>query len=352
MRTASVRTIGNSMQGRENNFDVIRFFAALFVIYAHAFPLSGGDEQTGFLWKIFDYHESMGSYGVYIFFTLSGFLITMSFLSKPKPRTYLKARALRILPAFELAILLSVFLLGPLVTTLSTGDYFLHPDTYKYLSNLFVFPVNFIQTLPGVFATNPFPGAVNGSLWTIPMEVVFYFFILFLGMLGWLRRKRVVLGLCILGVVAFLVSQQLLGYEGLGRYVTLALTLFIPFSFGMVLYLFKDHIPLRGVYALIALAGLILCLRFFENQVLVNLFAAYLILYIGLSRRARLYRFARFGDLSYGLYVFAFPVQQAVSYFMGRGVTPLSNFIISAIIVAVLAFLSWHLVEKRFLRLK
>lgn len=346
------RTVGNSLRGRENNFDFIRFIAAVLVIYSHAFPLTGGDEKSGIVYMLLAYDDSMGSFGVNIFFILSGFLVTMSYMRTQNVRTFLKARALRILPAFEVVVLFSVFILGPIVTALSAGEYFTSAGTYQYLANLLVFPVNFIQSLPGVFVDNPFSLAVNGSLWTIPIEVVFYFVVLFSGLLGWLKKKNIFLIFAAICAAAFIGSELFLGYAGAGRYITLLLKLAIPFAFGMLLYLFRDKVPLRGLYAIIALVGLLLCCRFFENQIVVNLFLSYLILYVGLSQRFRLYKFAKHGDLSYGLYLFAFPVQQAVTHFGGAGVTPAVNFVLSLVITAVLAFFSWHLVEKRFLKLK
>lgn len=108
--------------------------------------------------------------GVVIFFSISGYLITASWSRTKNPISYLAARSLRIFPAL-VVVLVCMLVVGPLVTTLTTSAYFDHPATWSYLSHIILRPQ---YELPGVWATQPYPNAVNGSLWTLPAEFFCY----------------------------------------------------------------------------------------------------------------------------------------------------------------------------------
>ncbi|MEO8137438.1 MAG: acyltransferase family protein, partial [Betaproteobacteria bacterium] len=161
-----------------NNFHLIRLGAALLVLFAHSFHLlqRAGDEPIGrwFIWL------DASMLGVITFFFVSGFLIARSWDTRRSLREFLAARALRILPALWVVILVCVFWVGPMVTTLPLAGYFGERDTWRYLI-LNALLLTYYK-LPGVFQSNPVPG-INGALWTIPLEVVMY---IILGALGWL----------------------------------------------------------------------------------------------------------------------------------------------------------------------
>jgi peptidoglycan/LPS O-acetylase OafA/YrhL len=164
-----------------NSFDFARISAALLVLYSHAFAIGGAPEPTiaGFC--------SLGSLGLFIFFSISGYLVSMSWLSDGSGVRFAIRRALRIFPALTVVILLSTFVLGPIVTTVPMQVYLHHPATYRYLANIGLYVSYY---LPGSFEHVPIPNAVNGSLWSLPVEVLMY---IILGGLGWtsLLRKRV-----------------------------------------------------------------------------------------------------------------------------------------------------------------
>jgi peptidoglycan/LPS O-acetylase OafA/YrhL len=133
---------------RDNNFDFLRQFAAFCVIVGHSQSL-------------------VSTFGVQIFFAVSGFLVTESWLRGPKIGSFLKKRTSRIFPGLMVCILLTALVMGPLLTRLPVGEYFDHPGTLLYLKNIFLSPVYF---LPGLFEGNTYPNAVNGSLWSLPVE--------------------------------------------------------------------------------------------------------------------------------------------------------------------------------------
>ena len=147
---------------RDNVFDVLRLAAAMAVLFSHCYPLTGRDEPvlgvTG---------ETLGDIGVSVFFAISGFLVTRSFMLDSRPRAFAAKRALRLLPALIVCVWLLALVLGPLTTTLPLSDYLTTPQTWIYplRSSLLV---TFAGHLPGVFGSNPLPDAVDGSLWTAP----------------------------------------------------------------------------------------------------------------------------------------------------------------------------------------
>lgn len=332
----AIPTLGDLCQGRANNFDFLRFMAALFVILSHSTPLTGlkipeplTNETTG--------QMSFGRLGVIIFFFLSGFLITGSFMNSRSLVGYLKARALRIFPGLFTVLLLSIVVLGPLVTNLPLGEYFGSRRTWDYLlSNMTLYNIQY--DLPGVFTNNAYPGAVNGSLWTLPLEVFYYLVVAALGITGLLKWRPVV-------ILLILVA---LNTGGGGFYRDM----FPFFGAGMVFYLYRNQIPYSGRLALLSAACLVVAARVGGLNDAMLLFGAYLVFWVAFNRRLPLSRFARFGDFSYGLYIYAFPVQQTISYLYGGPMDRWLHFALAVPATVVCAALSWHLVEKHFLKLK
>lgn len=149
---------------RENNFGVIRLLGALVVIIGHMYTLVG-QAVPSILWN------TVNSLGVAIFFCIGGYLITLSWLREPNFIRYMVKRVFRIFPLLIVCVLITVFVLGPLLTDLSVGEYFSHPLTWAYLKNM---ALNINYALPGVFTDNIIANSVNGSIWCLPVELVLY----------------------------------------------------------------------------------------------------------------------------------------------------------------------------------
>lgn len=149
---------------RENNFGVMRLIGAVMVIWGHMYVLTGQTPPM-FMW------ESIHGFGVAAFFAIGGYLITKSWMHRPVFKEYLIKRVFRIFPALIVCVLLTVFVVGPLMTSLPLKEYFCNPLTWKYLLNGVLY-VNHL--LPGVFENNIASSAVNGSLWCLPVEFLMY----------------------------------------------------------------------------------------------------------------------------------------------------------------------------------
>ena len=170
--------------GRVNNFDAVRLLAAAVVIFGHAHPLTNTPSPALL-------GNSVQALAVKIFFVISGYLIFTSWTLEPSLPRYLRKRSLRIFPALIAICLVSALLLGPALTTLPLGDYFSSPGTYYYFKNALLSPV---YDLPGLFQDNTYPVAVNGSLWSLPVEFAMYLALPAVCAIGYALRARWFLG--------------------------------------------------------------------------------------------------------------------------------------------------------------
>jgi peptidoglycan/LPS O-acetylase OafA/YrhL len=319
------------MENRDNNFNALRFWAATAVVWAHSYPLSAGQPDP--LDVLTGHQADIGAIAVAAFFAISGYLITQSYQRTQSPIRYSWARSLRIFPALIVVLFLTAFLLGPVVTQLPLREYFSDRHTYTYiLKNIPVFQNQY--NLPGVFAENPYPDSVNGSLWTLPPEFRCYVIILAIGMLS-LLRVSVILTTMALAIIA----GKLAGTEWRLTLCFLSGSLFL----------------LSGARPSKALSGI--CAVVLVGSIFVGMFklalataGAYLVLSCGLAGFKIPYP-SRYGDLSYGIYIYAFPVQQTLAHLLGP-VPWIIGLAISLPIIFVLAGLSWRLIEAPALKLK
>ncbi len=321
-----------------NNFDFIRVLAAFCVLVSHQFALSGSTEPAPL-----PFH-SWGGIGVLAFFVVSGFLVAMSWESDPHPIRFALRRALRIWPAWIVVTAVSALLLGPLVTALSVEEYFSSSVTWSYFLQL-VFSTK--DTLPGVFETNPFRLVVNGSLWTLPIELQLYGLLLVAGVATLLRRRWVVLAAVILSAFYYFAVVDV----ETNRKWTREFSLF--FSSGVCLFLFRDfwRPRLLSISCCLLVASIGLWSSGFKYAAIFVL-APMLLIAFGLSSWPVLRRFGRYGDVSYGLYIYAFPVQQTLIYLTDNTLPVTPGILLSLVVTLIFAFLSCHLVERPALRWK
>lgn len=330
------------MERRHNNLDIMRLVAAIFVIFSHAFPIVGTAEPRSFLNPT---GHSWGNLGVLVFFSISGYLIAGSWAKDPVIRRYWAKRALRLWPGLLVATVMSVWVLGPFFTNLTLAEYFSSPATWLYpIQELLLFTPAWFEPA-GVFAENPITD-INASLWTLPIEVACYFGLTALFLL---RLARPVLVLTGTVVFAFLGAEELQGFFGLelpaSSQVTQAATFTATFLCGTVLFLLKGKLPLNVPIALIGMSFAV-ALGFTPfGALLAPFLVAYAVLAVGLKAPVIPLGRLRGWDLSYGTYIFAFPVEQAVRSATGTD-SPWFLAVISTSIVLPLAALSWRFVEQ------
>ncbi|MDB5424480.1 MAG: acyltransferase 3 [Phenylobacterium sp.] len=308
-----------------NSFDLLRLAAAIAVIYDHVAPLSGRPVQRLF-------STSAAELGVGVFFVISGYLVAASWRRAPDLRRFLGKRLLRIEPALIVSLAVTALVLGAFATSLPLADYLRTPAVWLYVvRNALLYPVTY--ALPGVFAHNPLPDQVNGALWTLRLEFTCYLGLAALGLAGLLTR-RVVAGLAGAAAAVFGVLHVLrpdLAAEGPLRLAGIAAMFGFLFLAGAFLNLRDKPVP---AWAAIASAPLILTPLWILGLPAV-------VVAVGSLRSVRLP-----GDISYGLYIYAFPLQQILA---GAGHL---SFAASLAVTAPFAIASWLLVEKPALRLK
>jgi peptidoglycan/LPS O-acetylase OafA/YrhL len=348
MSRLTFQVVGDS---RDNNFDFLRFLMASMVIYAHSFAvlyngtLKGNDPLN----RLTKWQVGYGGLAVQCFFLMSGYLVTRSWFYSSGWRDYARKRILRILPGLIATLLFCVFVIGPLASSLSTPAYFTNLKTYRFLGILFFVHIKANDRLPGVFTQNPMPGSVNGPLWSIRYEAICYVLVAVLGLLGTYRKPARVIALC---AVCFAVSVlNRIGVFHMGEFDQFP-NLATYFLLGALCYLFRERVPYsHGLFALSVLA-LVVSASFGLLPYVQPLFAAYALFYVAFSRGLRLLHFARFGDLSYGVYIYGLPIQQILIEYFPGAFTANTHFLASLLVTCGCAALSWHYIELPFLRLK
>jgi peptidoglycan/LPS O-acetylase OafA/YrhL len=340
--------------GHENNFDFIRWLAATMVVFSHEFAIVGGADSEP-LAQLTGGFATFGTLGVDIFFVVSGLLVTRSLIEREAIGFFIASRALRILPALIVVLALSAWVLGPMLTELPLRAYFLSRATWTYVARNLTL-LDFQWGLPGVFLANPVQEAVNGPLWTLQPEVEMYGFLLLLGVIAavggaWLSRHRAMF------VGAGMVTAIAWGWAthgdlaGRGLEPSSLARLAPYFGLGAVLYLARFAVPTTPLMTLAAWGvaivsrGTLLFAPAFATAVALST------VWLAYSNLGPLKRWGRFGDFSYGLYIYAFPVQQTLIALFPSWHRP-EHFAATYAAALLCAALSWRLVEAPALSLK
>jgi peptidoglycan/LPS O-acetylase OafA/YrhL len=345
-------TLAARTEDRRNAFDVLRLVAALLVLLSHCYPLTGHDEPVGELTG-----ATMGEIGVIMFFAMSGFLIAKSWTDQPQAFPFAIKRTLRLVPGLIVAVVLTAFVLAPAVTTLSPGSYFTSLEPYVYALRNAVL-VTFSGALPGVFTDNVYPNAVNGSLWTLPVEASAYVGAAVLGLIGGLRRPALLAGLLVFALLLVTpivdINERIDHSGGIASVdLNIVVAVYAAFCAGSLIWAARERFVLRWPILLGLVALWVATWSSAWRLPTLVLMIAYLVIFAAfrLPDGARALT-RRVGDLSYGIYIYAFPVQQLVAHLWGPGLTPIGMFALATPPVVLLAFFSWRLVEAPALALK
>lgn len=329
-----------------NNFDALRVFAALMVIHGHGWALSG--ESPSGLWGV-----PFARVGLDIFFSISGYLIISSWVRNPQFVSFLVKRVMRIFPGLIACVLLTTLVLGPAMTSIPLKEYFISAQTVGYLSNIVFFGQLY---LPGLFTGLRDGGAVNGSLWSLLPEFACYLSIpLFAFIAARYRTFALITAAVICGSIGLAMfygrsEPIIVSFYRLDlRYALVEVPFFLV---GAALYRLDQRygeLFWRADLCLLFFCGNYLITAYFDwwNIPFEWLTLPYMVLAFGRMSMPLLHRASRFGDLSYGLYLYAFPVQQAVMAIWPNAHYPV---LLCTMLTVPLALLSWHLVERPALR--
>jgi peptidoglycan/LPS O-acetylase OafA/YrhL len=332
---SAANVLAGKIEKKHNNLNAIRLLLALLVLYAHCYPLAV--PNTG---------SVAGALAVDLFFFLSGLLITGSWLRSKSMNDYLRKRVLRIYPGYIVALAFATIAM----TLANPSGLLRRVLSWEGLKMAVQDAALLTQTStsgPQVFPNNPFPGYADGSMWTIPLEFGCYLVVCAIGLFCLFRFRWLVLG-GFLYIYLVFCKAIFLHWEHSHMYRRFL----VYFFAGVCAWLWRDKIPMRWSLVFISLA-LIVSMHFTRfSWELVEPFAlTYIVLFLGYMKPMKFTQWCDSADLSYGVYLYAWPVQQLVAT-TAWGRNPWVMLMVATPITIAVAFGSWHLVEKRFLNLK
>ncbi|MGB8538642.1 MAG: acyltransferase [Acidobacteriaceae bacterium] len=336
---------------RNHQFDLLRIFFATLVLLSHAPEITDGNASRELLHRLTHAPMTFGVLGVDGFFVLSGYLIVQSWLGDPEFFNFLRKRVLRIIPGYLVAVVLSTVAVG----LLAPGA----PHFFRGLDVPFLKSVALLSSpeTPPVFPGHPY-AMVNGAMWTIAYEFRCYLLVALLGLCGLLRRPTLVLVVATLLLSSLLYPapfarlhrprhmEAFIGQPGLSFRLTAV------FLVGCCFYLFRHHISFRPMFAAIATVTMAVVFVFAPTraELAMVLSGGYLMFYLGQMHLPWLSGMTRFPDISYGIYLYGWPVESLWIWFH-RG-SPWIAFAASTVICFGLGWLSWHFIERPALTLK
>ncbi len=345
-------TAAPAAPNRSNNFNLLRLGLAILVLLSHSPELADGDRHREILTRLFGTF-SFGEVAVDGFFLLSGFLILQSWQNKPAVGDFLKKRILRIYPGFIVASLISGLVVGPLGA--DPARYFAELNLRALITSILKL---WIPSIPPVFQGQHYP-VVNGSLWTIAYEFRCYLLVALLGVCGLARRRWVWPVLATAGLVALVWFDPAAYDHYLPRRVRLyggdlePTARFVAFfCAGGAFFAYRDRIRYGGRWALVAAALLVACLfRFDTGHVALATLGAYVLFWFVFARFAILDGFRAYSDVSYGVYLYGWPIQKLFLWYV-PALSPWALFPLTVACCLGAGWTSWTLVERPFLKLK
>ncbi len=332
--------VSQFLKKENNNLDIIRVFCASLVIIGHAYFLNPTDGNGDWLLKFtgFTYY---GSIAVKVFFFISGMLVTNSLLRKESEVSFLLSRFFRMMPGLLFVLLVSALIIGPLVSVVSPAVYFKSKMTYVHILSNLLFRTHY--TLPGVYLSNFYYNCVNGSLWSLRYEVKCYIALLavFVACKYTIKRYKMVFNV----VCAAVCIDALLQLHIIGRGENPEHSLLpISFAFGVFMGVNQTmvNIDYKIFFGLAALTAIVWRMPVL-NEIFFNASVCILMLLVAQSNIALQVHFKY--DMSYGLYLWGFVVQQTIYTIAG----PINFYlfvVLSLVLSVVMGLVSYLAVER------
>jgi len=331
-----------------NNFTLIRLVAAISVILSHSYDVTGFAAFEP-LKRITKEYLVSSDIGLIAFFTISGYLVSKSLQNSKSLSSFFIKRLLRIYPALIVAVILTVFVIGPIFSQANIQAYFSDYKTWFYLTTISGFRIQYY--LPELFTTESFfIKSVNASLWSISLELKLYIglSLLFFFKLNKVIVKRIILATALLLFALIILNEEVL--EQVFNYKIITLTFAFVIGSNCFYWSLKPSFLLAASILLFTL-GIIQILKnnFFDDGLTIRVGIACFTMWCCLQERFVL---AIKNDISYGIYIYAFVVQQMLFQLFNYSMSAELNVILALLITVPIAFLSWKFIEEPALRLK
>lgn len=335
---------------RNNNFNLLRLGAAMAVVLSHSFILTGNEPNS--------IPRGIGYLAVNCFFIMSGFLVCKSAFHHRLIVDFYKSRALRIFPALIVAVIFSAMIIGPLHTNLSLSDYFGDSQTYKFIIKNLTLINGIEHHLPQVF-NERVNQSVNAPLWTLVFEIYLYFI---LGLIAFFTLKRSTVDeasqsfnitVFLLTLICFVLYVYTIAIERFDtRLLEHSVRFTSLFGIGALFYIARKKTKLSPTILSILICILLLSSPWLLlHKTLLYPIVAYVLLYLAYIPKSFFLKFNRLGDYSYGVYIFAYPIQQSIVTWHAT-ISSHVLFISSMVVTLLVAIPCWHVLEKRALKLK
>lgn len=339
-----------------NNFNLIRLIAATLVLVTHSYSLTNREEGD-LLFRLTSGSLLFSYTAVATFFCISGYLIFQSAINSTGVASFFFRRVLRIIPGLLGVLFFTVFILGPIFTTLPLYQYFTSLNNYKHLLSAFIYIQNY--TIDSVFSSNP-NHAVNGSLWTLKYEFTCYI-ICFISVYFGLYKKRILflLLLILMLLIRIFLGNRFFWYDYSSplflwhnmRYINEWFWFFLS---GMVFYMYKDSFRISGLFFLTTLLIYVVFALFKQEQVLRIL--SYIVIptcvFYLYNYKSPEHAFLGGNDFSYGIYIYGFPVQQTLVFITNNTINIYALIFLSVLLTLPLSIISWFFIEKKALKYK
>ena len=336
------KRLSDAVGMKSENLHLMRFVASIMVILSHSFIISTASEAEEWFVVLSNSQVTMGGFAVAIFFLCGGYLIAMSAEKNQSARKFFSARILRLFPPLVFSTFFTIILCG-FFSEYGQILYYFSPTTWAYMRNCYFERVYY---LPGVFTGNPYGAVVNGSLWTLPVEFICYI-LCFIAMKMKLTKKK---------SYPFTVPIVLLGAYGvwfLGYGIPSVRELIRPvllFYVGMGYWIYREHIQFTIRNFVIAIAAFFGFMAIGQGTLAMVLAFPYIMMTIWFGMKQCSPKLGKLGNYSYGIYLWAFPVQQAVMHvYADFPMEPMLNAAISIPISIVLGVITYEISEKWFM---
>jgi peptidoglycan/LPS O-acetylase OafA/YrhL len=334
--------VSDFLKRENNNLDVWRVIAAIMVIVGHSYILNPAPGKHDLIGLLFGFTYS-GALAVKIFFFISGLVVTNSLIQSKSAVHFVISRVFRIFPALIFLILITAYVIGPLITSLNIHDYFHSKLTHDYVKDNIILKSNF--SLPGTFQKNAYPNQANAALWSLPYEAGCYMFLLALFLIGTFKNRAVV-NIIFLAIIFEIISPVRFLTEFLAWNPEIQL---LPacFSIGAIIAYNQDKIKIGYLqtFGFFLVAYTLRFTRFAEMSFYFFSFS----LILNLARLPLVLRFKIKSDTSYGIYLWGFLIQQLIECYL-KDMNFYMKLSLSIGTAMLIGYTSWILVEKRSIR--